>query len=68
MLGGLSTHSSTYNSSGLPLLGRLLRSNTVEANSGEVMLLLKPRLLGAGTDLVPGPIFLGPEGRPAMVF
>jgi len=25
-------------------------------------------LLGAGKDLAPGPIFLGPEGRPAMVF
>ena len=74
LLGGLSQASSTYNTTGipglmrLPGLGGLFRTNSIEGNEGEVMLLLKPRLLGAGTDLAPGPIFLGPEGRPAMVF
>jgi hypothetical protein len=33
-----------------------------------MMLLLKPRLLGSGTDMVPEAIFLGPEARPAMVY
>ena len=68
LLGGLGQDSATYNTTGLPGLGPLLRRNSIERNEGEVMLLLKPRLLGSGTDLVPGPIFLGPEGRPAMVF
>lgn len=74
LLGGLAQDSTTFNSSGIPglmqmpVLGPLLRTNTREGNEGAVMLLLKPRLLGAGTDLTPGPIFLGAEGRPAMVF
>lgn len=74
LLGGLAQNASTYNTTGipglmrLPGLGGLFRTNSIEGNEGEVMLLLKPRLLGAGKDLAPGPIFLGPEGRPAMVF
>ncbi len=68
LLGGLGQDSATYNTTGIRGLGPLLRRSSIERNEGEVMLLLKPRLLGSGTDLVPGPIFLGPEGRPAMVF
>ena len=74
LLSGLTQTSTSYNSTGipglmkLPILGPLLRTNTLDANEGSLLLLLKPRLLGGGTDLLPGPIFLGPEGRPAMVF
>ncbi|MFN0106651.1 MAG: type II secretion system protein GspD [Bryobacteraceae bacterium] len=72
LLGGLAQDSKISNITGipglmqLPFLGRLLRTNSLESNEGAVMMLLKPRLLGSGTDLAPGPIFLGPEGRPAM--
>jgi general secretion pathway protein D len=74
MLGGMGLDSSTINSSGIPGLmgipglGQLFRTTTREGNMGEVLVLMKPRLLSAGTDLLPGAIFLGPEGRPAMVF
>lgn len=72
ILGGLAQDSNTLNISGIPGLmqipglGRLLRTNTLEADAGNVIMLLKPRLLSSGTDLAPGPIFLGPEARPAM--
>jgi type II secretory pathway component GspD/PulD (secretin) len=74
LLGGLGLDSSSINSSGIPGLmgipglGQLFRTTTREGNMGEVLVLMKPRLLSAGTDLAPGAIFLGPEGRPAMVF
>lgn len=74
MLGGLAQDSRTFNTTGipglmqLPLVGPLLRTNAVEANTGAVMLLLKPRLLSSGTDLMPDAIFLGTEGRPAMIY
>lgn len=74
LLGGVAQNSTAANATGIPalmhipLLGHLLRSNTLESNEGAVMVLLKPRLLGLGTDLTPDPIFLGPEGRPAMIF
>jgi PAS domain-containing protein len=74
LLGGLTENASTYNSTGIPglmrvpAIGPLLRTDTSDGSEGEVMLLLKPRLMSAGTDLAPEPIFLGPEGRPAMVF
>lgn len=72
ILGGLAQDSQTLNVTGIPGLmqipglGRLLRSNTIESDASNVIMLLKPRLLGSGTDLMPGPIFLGPEARPAM--
>jgi PAS domain-containing protein len=74
LLSGLTQTATSYNTTGIPglmkipVLGPLLRTNTLEANEGSLLLLLKPRLLGGGTDLVPGPIYLGPEGRPAMVY
>lgn len=74
MLGGLAQDSLNFNKSGIPGLmqipgiGPIFRNNTIEGNEGAVMVLMKPRLLSAGTDLVPGPIFLGSEGRPAMMF
>jgi general secretion pathway protein D len=74
ILSGLTQESTTTNVSGIPglmqipWLGAVLRNNTVEKNDGEFLVLLKPRLLGAGTDLMPGAIFLGSEGRPAMIY
>ena len=74
MLGGLSDDTRTYNRTGIPglmqipILGQAFRTNTVEGDEGAMMLLLKPRLLGSGTDMVPEAIFLGPEARPAMVY
>lgn len=74
MLGGLSEESMTTNESGIPGLmripglGPLLRTNTLEKTANSVVVLMKPRLLSSGTDMLPGPIFLGPEARPAMVF
>jgi type II secretory pathway component GspD/PulD (secretin) len=51
----------------LPILGPLLRTNTIEVDESSALLVLKPRLLGVppGT-MTPGEIFLGPEGRPAV--
>ncbi len=74
MMGGLTQDSRTFNSTGIPGLmqlpgiGPVFRQNTVEVNDGQMLLLLKPRLLGAGTDLVPDAIHLGPEARPSMVY
>jgi general secretion pathway protein D len=74
MLGGLSDDTRTYNRTGIPglmqipILGPAFRTNTLEGDEGAMMLLLKPRLLGSGTDMVPEAIFLGPEARPAMVY
>ncbi|MBI2685972.1 MAG: hypothetical protein HYX27_06630 [Acidobacteria bacterium] len=74
ILGGLAQDSRSFNKSGIPGLmqvpgvGALLRTNSIESVEGSVMVLLKPRLLGSGTDLTPEAIFLGPEGRPAMIF
>jgi len=72
LLGGVSQQSESWNTSGipglmhLPVLGPALRTNSLEGSQSDLLLLLKPRLLDGGTDLVPDAIFLGPEGRPAM--
>jgi PAS domain-containing protein len=74
ILGGLGQSATTQTKSGIaglmqvPLLGSVLGKTSIDNSDNAVLLLLKPRLLGSGTDLVPEAIFLGPESRPAMVF
>lgn len=74
LLSGMTLDSSTINSTGIPGLmgipgvGNLFRMTSREGNLGEMLVVMKPRLLSAGTDMMPDAIFLGPEGRPAMIF
>ena len=74
LMSGMSFDSSTINSTGIPGLmgipgiGNLFRMTTRDGNLAEMLVVMKPRLLSAGTDMMPDAIFLGPEGRPAMIY
>jgi general secretion pathway protein D len=73
VMAGLSMATQSVNVSGIPglmqvpVLGPLLRTNTLQNEAAEALLVLKPRLLGLPPSArATTEIFLGPEGRPAM--
>ena len=56
--------------SNIPILGNLFRSRTREDDRNEILLVLKPRLIGAPAwdEVVAKPIWTGTETRPVTVF
>lgn len=73
VMAGLSLDTQSTNISGIPglmqipVIGPLLRTNSIQGEQAEALLILKPTLLGLPASARPTrEIFLGPEGRPAM--
>ena len=56
--------------SSIPILGNLFRSTRREDDDNEILLVLKPRLVGAPPwdEVVPQMIWTGTETRPVTVF
>jgi general secretion pathway protein D len=68
------THSPSYTGvaglSSIPILGYLFRAETHEDDSSEILLVLKPHLVGRPPwdQVPPAPIWTGSETRPVTVF